>query len=303
MIYTVTLNPSVDYIVQVDSFELGGLNRSKMDTKFPGGKGINVSRVLKRLGVDSAALGFIGGFTGGYIEQYLKEEGIKTDFIQVSEDTRINIKLKSGVETEINGKGPKISGQEFDQLLAQIDRLTADDMILFSGSIPSSLPSTVYVDLIKRCQEKKIKVIADVSGESLNHVIKAGPFLIKPNHHEIGEIFGVKVETPEEARQYGSRLLDMGVQNVIISMAEKGALFLNKDVSYYATAPKGTVKNSAGAGDSVVAGFISQISKGKSYEAAFPMGVACGSATAFSVELCTKEEVEALLPQVKVEKL
>ncbi|GER66115.1 1-phosphofructokinase [Weizmannia acidilactici] len=303
MIYTVTLNPSVDYIVQVENFELGGLNRSVMDTKFPGGKGINVSRVLKRLGVDSTALGFLGGFTGGYIEKFLREEGISTDFVHVSEDTRINIKLKSGVETEINGKGPSISEAELDKLLAQIEKLNENDMILFSGSIPSSLPSTIYVDLIKRCQKKNIRVIADVSGEPLNHVIKADPFLIKPNHHEIGEIFGVKVETPEEAHKYGSRLLDMGVENVIISMAEKGALFLNQEVSYYAVAPKGTVKNSAGAGDSVVAGFMSGIAKGKPYEEAFALGVACGSATAFSMELCTKEEAEELLKQVNVKPL
>ncbi|MGG3384986.1 1-phosphofructokinase [Heyndrickxia faecalis] len=303
MIYTVTLNPSVDYIVQVEHFELGGLNRSVMDTKFPGGKGINVSRVMKRLGVDSTALGFLGGFTGSYIENFLKAEGILTDFVQVSGDTRINIKLKSGVETEINGTGPSISEAELDRLLAKIDSLGKDDVILFSGSIPSSLPSSIYADLIQKCRENQIRVIADVSGESLGHVIKTGPFLIKPNHHEIGEIFGVKVETPEEAKQYGSRLLDMGVENVIVSMAEKGALFLNKEVSYFAQAPKGKVKNSAGAGDSVVAGFVSGMAKGKSYKESFALGVACGSATAFSMELCTKQEATSLLEQVHVQSL
>ncbi|KHD86003.1 1-phosphofructokinase [Heyndrickxia ginsengihumi] len=303
MIYTVTLNPSVDYIVKVNDFEVGGLNRSIMDTKFPGGKGINVSRVLKRLNVSSTALGFIGGFTGNYIEQFLKTEGISTDFVQVEEDTRINIKLKTEKETEINGQGPIITEQTLKQFIGKIEQLNEDDLILFSGSIPSSLPATIYVDLIKRCQEKHIRVIADVSGESLNHVIHANPFLIKPNHHEIGEIFNTKIETVEDAHLYGRKLLDLGVQNVIVSMAEKGALFLNKDSAYYATAPRGIVKNSVGAGDSVVAGFLSQFSQGKSYEEAFRVGVACGSATAFSLELCTKDEVETLLPQVKVQNL
>jgi 1-phosphofructokinase len=303
MIYTVTLNPSVDYVVEVEGFEIGELNRTKSDLKLPGGKGINVSLVLKRLGTESKALGFIGGFTGFFIESFLNRENIQTDFVQVNEDTRINIKLKTEEETEINGSGPHIIPEQFEEFLGKLDALTSNDMIVLSGSIPKSLPSDVYSKLIHSCRKKGIRTVADVSGEALKNVIKAKPFLIKPNHHELGEIFQTSISNKEDASMYGKKLVNMGVENVIISMAEKGALFINKEAAYYANAPKGELKNSVGAGDSVVGGFLSAYAAGKGYEESFRMGTAAGSATAFSMEVCTKEEVFNLLKQIEITRL
>ncbi|MFC0270767.1 1-phosphofructokinase [Metabacillus herbersteinensis] len=303
MIYTVTLNPSVDYIVEVEQFELGSLNRTKADTKYPGGKGINVSRVLKRLGIESQVLGFIGGFTGDFVEKFLLNEKIAVDFVEVDADTRINIKLKTGAETEINGIGPSISEAQLAHFYKKIERLRQGDFIVLAGSIPGTLPSSIYVDLAKNCMEKGIRVIADVSGDALTKVLSTNPFLVKPNHHELGEVFGVEIDSVEDAHYYGKKLIDCGVQNVIVSLAEKGALFINKEASYLASVPKGTVKNSVGAGDSVVAGFISAYSTGKSLMDSFQIGVASGSATAFSMELCKKEEVTKLLPQVEIKEI
>jgi 1-phosphofructokinase len=303
MIYTVTLNPSVDYVVEVEGFEIGELNRTKSDLKLPGGKGINVSLVLKRLGTESKALGFIGGFTGFFIESFLNRENIQTNFVQVNEDTRINIKLKTEEETEINGSGPHITTEQFEEFLGKLDALTSNDMIVLSGSIPKSLPSDVYSKLIHSCRKKGIRTVADVSGEALKSVIKAKPFLIKPNHHELGEIFQTSISNKEDASMYGKKLVNMGVENVIISMAEKGALFINKEAAYYANAPKGELKNSVGAGDSVVGGFLSAYAAGKGYEESFRMGTAAGSATAFSMEVCTKEEVFNLLKQIEITRL
>jgi 1-phosphofructokinase len=303
MIYTVTLNPSVDYVVEVEGFAVGKLNRTKSDLKLPGGKGINVSLVLKRLGMESKALGFIGGFTGYFIESFLNRENIQTDFVQVNEDTRINIKLKTEEETEINGSGPHITPKQYEVFLGKLAALTTNDMIVLSGSIPTSLPSDVYSKLIHSCRQKGVRTVVDVSGEALKSVIRAKPFLIKPNHHELGEIFQTSISNKEEASMYGRKLLDMGVENIIISMAEKGALFLNKEAAYYASAPKGELKNSVGAGDSVVGGFLSAYAAGEGYEESFRMGTAAGSATAFSMELCTKEEVFNLLKQIEITRL
>jgi 1-phosphofructokinase len=303
MIYTITLNPSLDYHVEVDDFEVGKLNRTKSDSKVPGGKGINVSRVLKKLGVESEALGFLGGFTGRYIEEFLKEEQIAIDFVEVDEDTRINIKLKTGEETEINGIGPYVKQDQLNHLQSKIEKVNSDDIVVFSGSIPSSLPSTIYTDLMKRCNEKAIRVVADVSGKALKNVIEAKPFLIKPNHHELGELFNTEINTVQDAHVYGKKLIDKGVKNVIVSMAEQGALFINEGNAFHANAPSGVLKNSIGAGDSVVAGFLSAYATGKTIEEAFKIGVASGSATAFSIGLCTKDEVLKLLKQVKTKTL
>ncbi|WP_273131096.1 1-phosphofructokinase [Metabacillus sp. HB246100] len=302
MIYTVTLNPSVDYIVKLEAFKLGELNRTTSDSKFPGGKGINVSRVLKRLGVESNALGFIGGFTGKYVEEFLKEEKIETSFIQVAGDTRINIKLKTGDETEINGIGPSISSEVLEQFLEKFKKMNQDDIVVLAGSIPGTLPPTIYNKIMDVCHEKGIKVVADVSGDALKEVVNGNPFLIKPNHHELGELFHTKIHSVNEALLYGKKLVEKGVKHVIVSMAEKGALLVTENASYIANVPKGEVLNSVGAGDSVVGGFLSAISKGSSLEEAFKMGVASGSATAFSLELCTKAEVEKLLPQIEIKK-
>lgn len=303
MIYTCTLNPSVDYVVHVQDFQLGDLNRMSFDAKSPGGKGINVSRVLKRAGVESEALGFIGGFTGSYVEGVLKEEGIAANFIHVNGDTRINVKLKTGTETEINGQGPGISDDQVNQLIKQVESLQNDDVLVLAGSIPSSLPSNFYSKLSEIAKKQGAKVVVDVSGKALLDVVKQEPFFIKPNHHELGELFDVTIETPEEAIPYGQSLLELGAENVAISMAGKGALLITKEAIYQASVPKGTVINSVGAGDSLVAGFLAGlIQKGDIVEA-FRTGVASGSATAFSLELCTQENVERLIPEVEIKKV
>ncbi|MCM2532322.1 1-phosphofructokinase [Neobacillus pocheonensis] len=303
MIYTCTLNPSVDYVVHVQDFQLGDLNRMSYDVKFPGGKGINVSRVLKRAGVESEALGFIGGFTGAYVEECLKEEGISTNFIHVNGDSRINIKLKTKSETEINGQGPVISNEQVRKLIKQVENLQNDDVLVLAGSIPSSLPSDFYTKLSKIAKKQGAKVVVDVSGKVLLDIVEQGPFFIKPNHHELGELFDVTIETPEEAIPYGQRLLELGAENVAISMAGKGALLITRKAIYQATVPKGNVKNSVGAGDSLVAGFLATIINNGEIVEAFRRGVASGSATAFSLELCTQEDVERLIPKIEIKKL
>ncbi|WP_107841129.1 1-phosphofructokinase [Metasolibacillus meyeri] len=300
MIYTMTLNPSIDFIVEVENFEVGVLNKIQKEAKFPGGKGINVSQVLKRLGTNNKALGFVGGFTGDYIADALKQRGIVTDFVEVQEDTRINIKLKTGQETEINGQGPMIQEQELADLLNKIDALTADDVLVLAGSIPQSLPVTIYETMSSIATKKGAKIVADTTGEVLLNVLPNKPFLIKPNHHELGELFDVTIETIEEAIPYGKRLVEMGAQHVIVSMAGAGALLFSKDLALYANVPKGVLKNSVGAGDSVVAGFLSCYFRTGDVQQAFAYGVASGSATAFSPELCTQSEVEELLPQIKL---
>jgi 1-phosphofructokinase len=302
MIYTVTLNPSLDYIVEVDQVTLGELNRTKNETKFPGGKGINVSQVLKRLDVDSRALGFLGGFTGDYIEEFLTSHGINTDFVKVDEDTRINIKLKSEDETEINAKGPNITEENFEALKGKIRELTSEDILVLAGSIPSTMPESTYEELVKLCNENGTKFIVDAEGELLKKVLPLNPFLIKPNHHELGDLFNTVINSCEEVIPYGRELIKQGAQNVIVSLADKGAVLINKDLALIATSPKGDVKSSVGAGDSMVAGFIATYEKTKSIEEAFRFSVAAGSATAFSIGLCTREKMESLLPQVIVEK-
>jgi 1-phosphofructokinase len=301
MIYTVTLNPSLDYIVQVESVQLGRLNRSLREDKFPGGKGINVSRVLKKMGVASKALGFVGGFTGRYIEDYLHQETIETDFVHVSEDTRINIKLKAETETEINAKGPDIKEADFQALKEKIKRLKKEDVLVLAGSIPASMPKSTYEDLVKICAETGAKFVVDAEGDLLINVLPYHPFLIKPNHHELGEIFDTDITTTDQAIFYGKKLVEKGAINVIVSLAGKGAVFVNHDHAFVALVPKGEVKSSVGAGDSMVAGFLAKYTETKDFKAAFQYSVASGSATAFSIGLCTPEKVEQLLPQVKLQ--
>jgi 1-phosphofructokinase len=298
MIYTLTLNPSLDYIVEVEQVTLGQLNRTKNETKFPGGKGINVSQVLKRLDVDSKALGFLGGFTGDYIEEFLISKDIQTDFVRVNEDTRINVKVKSETETEINAKGPNITAENFETLKEKIRALTSEDVLILAGSIPSTMPASTYEELVRICNENGTKFVVDAEGELLKKVLPLHPFLIKPNHHELGDLFDTVISSCEEVIPYGKELIELGAQNVIVSLAEKGAVLINKDIAIIATVPKGEVKSSVGAGDSMVAGFIATYEKTKSIEEAFRFSVAAGSATAFSIGLCTREKMESLLPKV-----
>ncbi|KMM60519.1 phosphofructokinase [Bacillus glycinifermentans] len=300
MIYTVTLNPSVDYIVHVENFSLGGLNRSAYDSKYPGGKGINVSRVLNRHHVPSKVLGFVGGFTGGYIKSFLEEEKLETAFHEVNGDTRINVKLKTGDETEINGQGPSITDEDFAAFLDQFSDMQEGDIVVLAGSIPASLPQDTYEKIAAKCKEKNVRVVVDISGEALLKAPEMNPLLMKPNHHELGEMFGTTIHTAEEAVPYGKKLIEQGAENAIVSMAGEGALLFTKDRVYHATVPKGKLVNSVGAGDSVVAGFLAGIEKRLGIEEAFRLGVASGSATAFSEELGTEELVHKLLPEVQV---
>ena len=301
MIYTLTLNPSLDYIVELEQVTLGGLNRTIKETKLPGGKGINVSQVLKRLDLNNKALGFIGGFTGDYLENYLKSLEINTDFVRVDGDTRINVKVKSDSETEFNASGPNLTKENFEALKQKIHELTSKDTLVLAGSIPSTMPTSTYEQLAKICNEKGIKFVVDAEGDLLKKVIPLQPFLIKPNHHELGDLFDKTLSTCEEVIPYGRELIKQGAQNVIVSLAGEGAVFINKDQAIMATVPKGEVKSSVGAGDSMVAGFLSTYEKTKSIEEAFRFSVASGSATAFSIGLCTPEKIESLLPQVKLE--
>lgn len=303
MIYTLTLNPSLDYIVELDQVNLGDLNRTKNESKFPGGKGINVSQVLKGVDVDSKALGFIGGFTGSYIEDFLKSLDIYTDFVKVNEDTRINVKLKSEKETEINAKGPTITKENFETLKGKIRGLTGEDILVLAGSIPSSMPANTYEELVEICNGNGTKFVVDAEGDLLTNVLSFHPLLIKPNHHELGDLFNIVIATAEEVIPYGRELINKGAQNVIVSLAEKGAVLINKDIALIATVPTGEVKSSVGAGDSMVAGFIATYAKTKCIEEAFRFSVAAGSATAFSIGLCTSEKVESLLSEVSVEKI
>ncbi|MCP8969580.1 1-phosphofructokinase [Ectobacillus ponti] len=300
MIYTCTLNPSIDYIVEVDAFQVGAVNRATHTAKYPGGKGINVSRVLQRLGAESTALGFIGGFTGEFVKQELEKEEIRHSFIQATGDTRINVKLKSGEETEINGQGPIISEEQLKQLFAKINELQHADILVLAGSVPSSLPSSIYTSIVQAAQERGAKVAVDTSGPALQEIIAAKPNLVKPNHHELGELFGVDIQTADEAIEYGKKLVDMGIEYVLVSMAGDGALFISKNEVIFAKPPRGTVRNSVGAGDSMLAGFLAAYTQGQSLEQAFRFSVASGSATAFSTDLCTKQDVERLLPEVQI---
>ncbi|MCO7125504.1 1-phosphofructokinase [Sporolactobacillus shoreicorticis] len=300
MIYTCTLNPAIDYFLQVDNFRAGELNHVKADRKMPGGKGINVSRVLKHLGQNSKCLGFIGGFTGEFIKGKLAEEGIEADFVPVDGDTRINVKLKSDTETEINGVAPQITDEQLNALFAKLKKLTADDILVLSGSAPATLPVTIYKDMMDHVSVSGAKVVVDTSGKAFREIVEAKPFLVKPNHHELGEYFGVTIENFDEVKTYGKKLVEKGIDHVIISMGGKGAIYIDKDQYLYAPPAKGELKNSVGAGDSLVGGFLSEYAVSGDFKKAFQKGAASGSATAFSVDLCTKEKVEELLPQIKI---
>lgn len=302
MIYTVTLNPSLDYIVEVENLTLGDLNRTKNESKFPGGKGINVSRLLKRMGFPSKALGFVGGFTGLYIKNYLKMEDIETKFVEVHEDTRINVKLKSNSETEVNAKGPTITEADFKKLQDQISQLTSEDTLVLAGSIPSSMESSTYEKLVSICQLNQTKFVVDAEGELLKKVLPFKPFLIKPNHHELGELFNTSFSTAEEVVPYARKLVEMGAENVIVSLAGEGAVLVNREVAFLSNVPKGEVKSSVGAGDSMVAGFLAKYEETKEIEEAFRYSVASGSATAFSIGLATKEMIETLYTSVNITK-
>ena len=300
MIYTVTFNPSLDYIVSVNDFQLGLTNRTDSELILPGGKGINVSTILMNLGIDSTAFGFAAGFTGEEIIREVEAMGIRSDFIKIDSGiSRINLKLKNIDGTEINGSGPEISEEKIEELLRKLDILGEGDILVLAGSIPASMPADMYSTIMERLQHKNVTFIVDATKDLLINVLKYKPFLIKPNNHELGELFDVKLTTREEVIPYGKKLQKQGARNVLISMAGEGAVLVVEDGSVYeAPAPKGNLVNSVGAGDSMVAGFTAGWIEKKDYRHAFYMGVSAGSASAFSEYLATKEEIMDLYEKV-----
>lgn len=301
MIYTLTFNPSLDYIVTVPKFTCGVVNRTSEEVIFPGGKGINVSMVLKNLGFENTALGFLAGFTGDELKRLVEQKGICAEFITAAEGmTRINVKLRSDEETEINGQGPAISDADIKKLYDKLEQLQEGDILVMAGSIPDVMPQTMYMDIMQHLQEKKLRIVVDATKDLLVNVLQYHPFLIKPNNHELGEIFHVTIKEKADVIQYAKRLQEMGAGNVLISMAGDGAVLVAEDGTIYQSeAPKGKVVNSVGAGDSMVAGFLAGYLEHGTYEKAFQMGVCTGSASAFSEELATKAQVFELLKQNK----
>ena len=300
MIYTVTFNPSLDYIVAVEDFKLGLTNRTSSELMLPGGKGINVSTVLMNLGIENTALGFTAGFVGDEIVRRLEKMGVKSDFIKISEGvSRINLKLKSIDGTEINGMGPEISTDKVQELMDRLDSLGEGDVLFLAGSIPSSMPDDMYEKIMARLDGKGVMIVVDATKDLLMNVLKYHPFLVKPNNHELGEIFGVELKTREDVVPYGKKLQEKGAANVLISMAGEGAVLIagNGEV-FMEPAPEGKLINGVGAGDSMVAGFMAGWMEKKDYEHAFHMGISAGSASAFSENLATREEIEKVYRQV-----
>lgn len=300
MIYTCTVSPSIDYTNFLPEFEIGALNRSEQVVYYPGGKGINVSRVLKRLGVDSIAYGFAGGFTGQFIQDFLTGENVKTDFIDTGQISRINVKIKSAAETELNGPGPELEDKHLTKLKEKVENIQSGDWFVLSGSIPDSLPIDYFKSLGEICSIAGAHFVLDTSGNALQQLIDSRPFLIKPNLEELGELFQTTIVDENHAAECAYQLVARGVSNVIVSMGAEGALLINEHEAYFAEAPRGKMINTVGAGDSLVSGFIAALSKGSNKKEAFRYGIASGSATAFSEDLCKKEETESLLEQVKV---
>ena len=297
MIYTVTVNTSLDYVVEVNSFDLGMTNRTVSEKIVPGGKGINVSMVLKNLGYTSTALGFAAGFTGEELVRSLEEKGICQKFIPIKNGfTRINLKLQSVDGTEINGQGPEISEEDLQKLMYRLKELKAGDILFLAGSIPGTMPQDLYKRIIGMLNDKGVLIVVDATKELLTNVLPYHPFLIKPNHHELGEIFGVKLTTRQDVIPYAKKLQEMGARNVLISMAAEGSVLVAEDGTVVSReAPKGNLVNGVGAGDSMVAGFVAGWLMKQDYEFAYKMGAAAGSASAFSEELATKDEIQDVL--------
>lgn len=296
MIYTVTFNPAIDYVMHLPKVDNGATNRAASEEIYFGGKGINVSLVLKELGVKSVALGFVAGFTGAAIEDYLKSSGVATDFVHLENGfSRINVKVKSDEETELNGRGPDISEEKLYELYAKLDKLQNGDTLILSGSIPSSLPDDVYEKILRRLDGRGVRFVVDATGDLLRRVLPYKPYLIKPNNHELADFFGVDIKNKDDVTVYAKKLHEMGAQNVLVSMAGDGAVLVDEnDDVHYQSAYKGTVVNSVGAGDSMVAGFLCGAGNGD-MTYALKLGTAAGGATAFSSGLCTKSDIDKLM--------
>lgn len=301
IIYTVTFNPSLDYIVSVDDFAMGMTNRTTGEQIVPGGKGINVSIVLNHLGIENTALGFTAGFTGEQIEKEVGCIGLRTDFIHVEHGySRINVKLKGYEGTEINGMGPAITDTCVKRLYEKLDTLQGEDILVLAGSIPKCLSDSVYSDILERLMGKNIRFVVDATGKLLLNVLRYKPFLVKPNNHELGELFGTKLHTKQEVIPYAKKLQEMGAENVLVSMSGQGAVLLDAAGGIHSLpAPEGKLINAVGAGDSMVAGFLAGWMRKRDYEYAFRMGIAAGSASAFSECLASGEEIEKVYGQIE----
>ena len=305
MIYTITFNPALDYIAQVENFKIGEINRTKTETILPGGKGLNVSIVLKNLEIENTALGFVAGFTGEELIRKMESQGVKTDFVKVEKGiTRINLKISSMSEnqvkeTALNGMGPQITKNDMDILFEKIQKMSTKDIVILSGSIPKNMDKDIYEKICKELKEKGITFIVDSTQELLMNVLKYNPFLIKPNKEELEETLNCKISTKEDIVNAAKELKKRGAQNVLVSLGDDGALLLTKeDETYYSKVPKGQVVNTVGSGDSMVAGFLAGYYQTQDYEYALKVGVAAGSASAFSIRLATKEDVDLLLKQL-----
>lgn len=297
MIYTITFNPALDYISQVENFQKGKINRTTNEKILPGGKGLNVSIVLKNLGIDNTALGFIAGFTGDELKRRIEQYNVKTNFIKVENGiTRINVKISSNEETALNGCGPQITEDDLEKILKQIDEIQKEDIVILAGNIPKNINKNIYEKICLKLKEKETTFIVDATRELLIGILKYNPFFIKPNKEELEETFGVKIQGEQEIIQYAKKLQKMGARNVLISLGGEGAILITEENKIYkANAPKGKVISTVGSGDSMVAGFIAGYIKDKDYKEALKLGIAAGSASAFSTELATKERVEKLL--------
>ena len=303
MIYTVTLNPAIDYYIGMNNFQEGDLNQADTAYTFPGGKGINVSKVLKNFGIESVALGFIGGFTGEYIKKSIKEYGIIESFIEIKENTRINIKMKTlKDESEIAGKSPLITEEEYNRFIEKIREIKEGDTLVLSGSVPSSLPKNIYANIIKELP-KGVKVVVDTRGETLREVLKEGIFLIKPNNHELEDFFGEKYSNDEEIIEAGKKLMKLGSENVLISLGKDGSILITKEGVYRGNVPSGKLISSVGAGDSMLAGVLYGIIKEESIENSYKYGIASGSSTAFSEGLTNFEDMKKLLNEIEIKKI
>ncbi|WP_449354075.1 1-phosphofructokinase [Virgibacillus natechei] len=303
MIYTITLNPSIDHVILINELNLGGLNKMEKEMKFPGGKGINVSRILQELNYENTALGFLGGYTGEYMLEQLHGYGIKTDFIPIQDETRTNLKLKSYAETEINGQGPDILPEEARKLQRQLDKITSQDSVILSGSMPPSLPNDFYQVLVEEIVKSNATFIIDTTGRELKSALPYKPMLVKPNLEELSELFDVTLSDQEAIIHYGKKLLNEGAQHVIVSMAGDGALLFTSEGVFHGLSPKGDIKNSVGAGDSMIAGFTGEFRETNDVIEAFQMGLAAGSATAFSADLAEKADILNLLEKVEITRI
>ena len=300
MIYTVTFSPAIDYVVDLTKFEIGEINRTVQEQAFPGGKGINVSLVLANLGKSSVATGFLGGFTGDFIKKELAKRQISSGFIEVDGTTRINVKIRAGKETAINGQGPHITDDEIEKLITQLEQLGEDDLLVISGTVPKSLPNDIYEMILERIKDNGVTVIVDATKEILLNTLKYHPLLVKPNKEELEEMFNVKINNDQELIDNASKLLKLGAKNVIVSLGGDGALLVGEGIEpTLRKAPQGKVVNTVGAGDSLVAGFIAEYQDSHNIVKAFRQGIATGSASAFSEYLATREEVEALLSKME----